>query len=196
MSISTPIFNKFDSMPKIPYKIIEHLMSSTNESSENIWKLLYYNTSDALSQPNLTFDQKKSIIWKGKEPQNNFNIYLTYLVENMQLETKSILKVYKVDGNPINRNISTVCYEIDILIGGKIAIVDWDNVPCNRAELIETMLLQTLNGVDVNGAGFFQYNNELSGLCGSRFNIGNNSTFTGISLVFAVQVANNYDTEC
>ena len=48
--------NKFLSMPYIPFKIIMALLEN-----DNFCKLIYYNTIDALSQPNLTMTQKKEI---------------------------------------------------------------------------------------------------------------------------------------
>src|SRR5574344_981576 len=106
------IYNSFDSMPLIPYNIIAYLMQ--NSQAENFWKLLYYPTYNALLQPNLTLLQKKELIWKKQDRQEDCNIYLTYLVSNMQLDAKTILKLYQYENNPINKNIATLTYEFDI----------------------------------------------------------------------------------
>lgn len=188
------LYNSFDSMPLIPYNIIVAL--ATSSKAENLWKLLYYPTYDALSQPNLTLAQKMSLVWKNQDRQENYNVFLTYLVGNMELDAKTLLKIYQCDNNPVNKNIATVSYEFDILMGQKIAIVEYKGVPCNRAEVFEQLLIAALNGAVVSGAGKFVFDSNLSRLCRGRFNIGNNSTFTGISLIFATQVANNYDTGC
>lgn len=188
------IYNSFDSMPLIPYNIIAYL--AQNSQAENFWKLLYYPTYDCLSKPNLTLSQKISMIWKNQDRQEDYNIYLTYLVGNMQLDAKTILKIYQYDNNPINKNIAVSAYEFDILYGQKIAMVEYNGAPCNRAEVLEMELLKSLNGQVVSNAGKFVFDSDMSRLCRARFNIGNNSTFTGISLIFATQVANNYDTGC
>ena len=65
--------NIFSSMPFIPYKIVMALMEN-----ENFCKLIYYNTMDALSQPNLTIEQKQALIWDGdKDRMDHYNIFLT-----------------------------------------------------------------------------------------------------------------------
>ena len=191
------MFNNFTNMPYIPYNIIAYLVQ--NSKAENFWKLLYYPNYNALSQPNLTMAQKSSLIWKNQDRQENYNIYLTYLVSNMQLDAKTVLKLYQYENNPINKIKSTLNYEFDILMGAKIAMVDYNGIPCNRAEAIEAEVLNCLNGADVAGAGLLQFNADLDGghIAKSRFNIGNNSTFTGISFIMSVQwVGVRNDTEC
>lgn len=188
------IYNKFDSMPYIPYNIIVHLANDVN--AENVWKILYYSTFDCISKPNLTLKQKMGMIWGGEDRQENYNIFLTYLVGNMQIDAKTIMKLYQYDVNPVNKNIATAVYEIDLLMGQKTAMIDYNGIPCNRVEVLETELLKSLNGADVAGAGLLTFDTELSRLCRSGFNIGNNSTFIGISMRLAVQVSNNYDTRC
>ena len=49
--------NKFTSMPYIPFKIVMALLEN-----DNFCKLLYYNTIDALDQPNLTIAQKRALM--------------------------------------------------------------------------------------------------------------------------------------
>ena len=41
----------------------------------------------------------------------------------------------------------------------------------------------TLNGEDVAGVGFLQYNDALTTLCNSQVGIGNSYTFTGLSII-------------
>lgn len=198
--MTDPSFNRFNGMQFIPYNIIYHLM--TNSQSENFWKILYYPTPDCLNQPNLTLSQKRSLIWSPKQTssgmvldgrQDNYNIFLTYLVGDMQLEGKTILKIYQCDNNPINKDIATLSYEIDMITGYKISIIDYDGIPVNRCEALEYEILQCLNGVDVAGAGFLQFNTSLNGgrLDKARANIGNNSTFSGISLILSVQITDS-----
>ena len=50
-------YAKYNIMPDISYKIIEHLM--TNPDAELIWKLLKYNDADAYLKPDLTMEEKR-----------------------------------------------------------------------------------------------------------------------------------------
>ena len=56
------IFNKYTSLPSVPYKIISYLA----QSNDNIFKALYYQGSDALKRPNLSLEQKINMIYVAK----------------------------------------------------------------------------------------------------------------------------------
>lgn len=189
-----PIFNSFDSLPFIPYNILSHL--ANDPLVEDLWKLLKYNTYDALSQPNLTFKQKMSMIWKNQATQNNYTIFLTRLIEDEQLSERTILKLYKANSDPVSAQIATTAYEFDILVGAKIPMVDYNGIPCSRVDVIESLLLKSLNGADVNGVGWLQFNDDLSRLCRSATGVGNNTSYYGTSILMAVQIGNLNDRGC
>lgn len=177
-------FNKFTSLPFIPYRIIVALMKN-----DNFFKLLKYNTYDALSKPNLTDDEKAEMICKDDNNMHDFNIFLTNIEPNELVKSKTILKLYRYDTMPDNGFLSTICYKFDILYGTKNAMVDYEGVPCARVDVMEMELMKTLNGADVAGVGLLQFNHELSRLSRSTLNIGNNYTFTGTSIIMATQLA-------
>ena len=52
------MFNSMSSLPYIPYNILIYL--ARQDSAEDIWKMLKYNSYDALSKPNLTFNEKQA----------------------------------------------------------------------------------------------------------------------------------------
>lgn len=177
-------FNKFLTLPFIPYRIVVALTQN-----DNFFKLLKYNTYDALSMPNLTEDEKLQLICKDFDDMQNYNIFLTNIEPNELVNSKTILKLYRYDTLPINHIVSTISYRFDILYGTKNALVEYQGVPCPRVDLMEMELMKTLNGADVAGVGKLQFNHDLSRLCRSTLNIGNNYTFTGTSIVMATQLA-------
>lgn len=177
-------FNKFTSLPFIPYRIVTTLMNN-----DNFFKLLKYNTYDALSKPNLTEDEKLELICKDEDDMHNFNIFFTNVEPNELVKSKTILKIYRYDTMPDNYALATICYKFDILYGTKNAMVDYQGVPCARIDVMEMELMKTLNGADVAGVGMLQFNHELSRLSRSTLNIGNNYTFTGTSIIMATQIA-------
>ena len=83
--------NIFTSMPFIPYKIAMALMDN-----DNFCKLIYYNTMDALDQPNLTEEQKRGLLWDGDITRTDkFNIFLTNVQPNEEIENRTIMKLYR-----------------------------------------------------------------------------------------------------
>lgn len=177
-------FNKFFSLPFIPYRIVVELAKN-----DNFFKLLKYNTYDALNRDDLTEDEKLSLVCKDFDDMHNYNVFLTNVEPNELVDSKTILKIYRYDTLPDNPILSTVCYRFDILYGTKNALVDYQGVPCARVDVMEMELMKTLNGADVAGVGTLQFNHELSRLCRSTLNIGNNYTFTGTSIIMATQIA-------
>lgn len=173
-------YNTYSTMPYIPYKIVMALIDN-----ENLFKLLYYSTYDALSKPNLTVKQKQDMIWNGQDRTDDYTIFLTNIQPNLETIARPVLKIYRYDTLPQNYVNSVISYQFDILFGTKIPMVEYNGVPCNRGDLIEMELMKSLNGKDVAGVGFLQFSRELSNLSRSRVGIGNNYTFTGVSIVMS-----------
>ena len=171
-------FNQFTSLPYIPFRIIMALLEN-----DDFCKVIYYNTMDALSKPNLTTEQKRQLIWDGQDDMDNYNIFMTNVQPNEETINRTIVKIYRYDSDPYNQVGAHVMYRFDVLYGSKIPLVKYHGITCNRGDVIEALIMQTLNGRDVAGAGFLQYNRELSSLCRSQVGIGNNYTFTGLSII-------------
>jgi hypothetical protein len=178
------LFNDFATMPYIPYKIIEYLANN----NENIWKLMAYGTYDALTKPNLTLNEKLALVWKGESKQESYNVFLNRTVNNAEPNATTILKLYRYETNPKDHLKATLSYEFDVLFGSKISLVEYNDIPCNRGDVFEEQILSTLNGTDVGGVGVLQFNHKLSTLARSGMNIGNNSTYSGVSIIMNVQV--------
>ena len=184
--------NIFASMPFIPYKIVTALMEN-----DDFCKLIYYNTMDALDKPDLTDTQKRDLIWDGDANRTDkFNIFLTNVQPNEEVENRTIMKVYRFNSDPDNLFISTVCYRFDVLFGSKIPLVRYQGIPCNRGDVIEMEIMKTLNGKDVAGVGCLQFNSRLSTLANSYTGVGNNYTFTGLTIIMATQIADERPNSC
>lgn len=179
------MYNKYISMPYIPYRIIEYLANN----NENLWKILKYNTYDCLSEDDLTFEEKMELVWSHEANQEDYNIFLTALVENMIPVSGTIIKIYKEMTLPRNHINAVAGYEIDILYGGKIALVEYNGIPCNRGDVCEAEILSTLNGVEVDGVGKLEFSMKKLGSSRSSLNIGDNKSFTGTSLLMGVDIS-------
>lgn len=178
------MYNSLSFLPYIPYNIIKYL--ALNE--EDFWKLIKYNSYDALSKPNLTFNEKMALIWAKDGRQENYNIFFTNLVEDAITQSKSIMKLYKFYIDTENIYIANVVYQMDFLYGGNMAMVEYNGVPVSRDDLLIQRVLETLNGIYVGGVGKIQFNTQMSRYSSVKTVIGNDKTFTGASLYLVVQV--------
>lgn len=178
------VYNTYSFMPMIPYRIMEYLAYN----NENLWKILKYEDYYCLSKPALSFQQKMELIWKQQGDQQNYNVFLTYLVENMILESTTILKLFKYNTIPQNNIIGYSTYEFNLLYGSKISLIEHQGVPCSRGDVLEAEIISTLNGKDVGGVGMLQFNTQVSPASRSQLNIGNNKTFEGVTLMMGVKM--------
>ena len=178
-------YNDYARLPFIPYKIVEYLAMN----NENIWKLLKYDSYDCLSKPDLTLSEKMELVWtEGRQEKKR--LFLTNLIEDMIGDSTTVIKINKLNTAPKDHLQSVTSYEFSILYGGKISMVSYEGIPCNRGDIFEYELLSTLNGVNVGGVGTMQFNNKLSSFSRSANNIGNNKTYTGVNIIMGVLTTN------
>lgn len=182
------LYNQFDSLPSIAYNIMLYLLDK-----EDIWKIMKYDDYDCLEKPNLTEDEKLSMIWRGEENQADFNVFLSSLELDSVKDSRTILKVYDYMISPENHLTSIVCMKFDMICLGKSSVINYKGMTCNRTTVLKTLLLQALNGVDVGGVGMLLFDNRLSRWCGSTLNLGNNKNAQGDGLVMAVRISSLKD---
>lgn len=179
------IFNSLSRLPTIPYTIMKFLALSPD--AENLWKMLKYSDYDALSQPNLTFSEKMSLVWLTGA-QEKFNVFLTPLIEDAVTEGKTILKSYQYYIHANELYTSTVVYAFDFLYSGVSSLVEYENAPVSRGDLAINILLNVLNGADVGGVGKMVFYDDMSRYCSAKATMGNSKTFTGVCLYMGVNI--------
>lgn len=190
------MYNSLSRLPSIPYNIMVYLAKSTDPMADIFWKMLAYKDYKALSHESLTFKQKMQLVWaQGK--QDNYNVFLTNLIEDAMAESKQIVKIYQYYIHASELYTSTVVYAFDCLYGGQMSLVDYDGIPVNRGDLFIHCILYLLNGVDVGGVGKLMFLDDMSRYSAARSTIGNNKTFTGVQLYMAVNVGDaGKETSC
>ena len=179
-------FNKYNNLPSVPYKIIEYLA----QNNDKIFKVLYYQSDDALDQPNLTLEQKINMIYTDKGKEDDKHIFLKPLIGDEMLESSTQLRLYKYGISPNDNLLSTVNYRFDIITGSKIGLVYDNGIPCSRLDIIETELLDSLNGIDLFGTCRFQFNRDLSTQDKQILTLSNSKNFFGSILIMSVRWIN------
>lgn len=177
------MYNSLSSLPLIPYNIIVYLAKSPQ--AEDLWKLLKYNSYDALSKPNLTFNEKLKLIWRDG-PQEKYGVFLTPLIEDAICESKCVLKIYDYYIHANELYASTLVYAFDFLYGGQMSLVEYNGVPVSRGDLFINRILAVLNGAEVGGVGKLMFYDDMSRYDLARATIGNSKTFTGVQLFMSV----------
>jgi hypothetical protein len=91
---------------------------------------------------------------------------------------------------------SVITYRFDILVGSKTSLVYDNKIPCTRTDIIETELLNTLNGVDLFGTGKFQFNRDLTTMDKQLLTLSNSKQFFGSYLTMSVRWLDVNGEEC
>ena len=187
------VFNDFAELPQIPYKIVESLLLDNSQNAEDFWKLLKYVDVDALDKPNLTYDEKLSMIWRGESLEQNYSVFFKPLVGSSldDAEAQTQMRLFRYTTQPIEQFEAIICFEAEFITNEKTALVYKDGILCERTDLLEVLYLGLMNGRDISiGSGIFTFNRKFSRSCNSQLNISNSKSFYGRSIVLAILFAN------
>ena len=178
-------YNQYDGLQNFTLLIIQHLMLN----NEDIWKLLKYDTQDALEKPNLTREEKAKLIYPGASggDMDDYRVFRTPYLDDLTTNQQAQLRVYLESITPDTRLYGTVDVNIEVICHVKmIELNDYQN----RAESIVWQVIKTLNGADVVGIGklFFDRNGSFYDLI--KMNRYNNRNFYGYTITMSTKMGN------
>lgn len=186
--------NNFVGIEELPYKVFIYLLKNKSDECEDLWKALYYPTVDALSKPNLTTKQKRSLIWKGEPNENNYKIFNKPLVSDSMVDATDMiqLRMFRFGTTPIERLDANILFEIDVYTNDKTSVlINEHDYLVERTDFLETRLLSLLVGVDLGlGYNFFQFDRNLSTYNRSYIGINNSKAFFGRTFVLGLEYSN------
>ena len=178
-------YNQYDGLQNFTLLIIQHLMLN----NEDIWKLLKYDTQDALEKPNLTREEKAKLIYPGASggDMDDYRVFRTPYLDDLTTNQQAQLRVYLESITPDTRLYGTVDVNIEVICHVKmIELNDYQN----RAESIVWQIIKTLNGADVGGIGklFFDRSGSFYDLI--KMNRYNNRNFYGYTITMSTKMGN------
>lgn len=172
-------YNKFLEFSDYPYRIISHLANN----NEEIWKLLYYPDSDAWNKPNLTYDQKVSLIYKGQEDGSTSRVFLDVGQPDVWTKEACIIRVSNYTITPLNRTIGEVSLIMEIFSHYKINTLSNYHT---RIDTITTELIKTLNGIEIGSLGKYYF--DKSAAFNDRAEQGGQIPFKGRWIIMTMKV--------
>lgn len=190
-------FNEFNRIPNIDgveSKIIEHLLNSTTKDAETFWKILKYDSKDALIQNNLTKAEKMELVEAyGSNPTGGqtgtTRLFLSPFSDDAWSQECSSVYIYVDDLYPMDHmranlvvTVETVTHiKANILYGDADLESNPDTNPNDyyyadlenptvrfksRTSVLLKCILAELNGLYLDGIGYLQFNvnNAMTGL--------------------------------
>ena len=192
-------YASFMDMARVPYLIIYKLAMNTDEKTEMLWKLLKYTDVNALSKPNLTFEEKMDLVWTPEKvsstrTQDTFNVFLKPLVSASLNEATSQtqLRIYRYKTTAINQTSSTLVYEFDVMVNEASSMVyNTSYEMIEKTDLMEALLIDIMNMTDLGvGVNFLRFTRMQGGSCESVLNINNAKSTYGRSFLLALSYIN------
>ncbi len=179
------IYNKYDGLQNLTLYVIQYLMLN----NEDIWKLLKYDTQDALERPNLKREEKAALIYHGNSggDMDDYRVFRTPYLDDITTSQQAQLRVYLESITPDTLVYGTVDINIEVICHVKmIELNDYQN----RIESLVWQVLKTLNGVEVGGIGklFFDRNGSFYDLV--KMNRYNNRNFYGYTITMSTKMGN------
>lgn len=172
-------YNKFTGFSDICTRLLNFLMVE----NENVWKLLFYDSPDALEQPNLTMEQKRSLVYKGYGDSEDYKVFRCPYIDDSMTKECTQLRHYALTINPENRSMSIVDVAFDCITHTKLSDLEGCQ---NRVERMVEEILGTLNGREVDGVGKIFFDSRRAAYDAARNSIFNNRYFYGFQIVMSV----------
>lgn len=186
-------YNDFSSQPLIPYKILEALLKNNSDHANNLFKLLKYNDIDCLSRQNLTLKEKTSLIWRGQDVEQNYNIFVKPLIGSslVDSESQSQMRIYRYSTYPDNKIEATISIQLIFLTNEKSSLVDVDGILCERTDVMESEFLNVINGRDIDiGTGYITFDRQVIRSSTSQINVSNSRSVYGRSMLMSLKYTN------
>lgn len=181
-------YNQHTAIRYISENIIYHLI----DNNEIIWKLLKYDSEDALYKPNLTRAEKIDLIYKGRGIKTEgYRVFRQPFIDDAELNGSSMIRVFLSNIIPVNKTISDVAITIECLVHNKNIMIESDLEDItyeNRLELLLQQVIECLNGAKVKGLGLLFFDMEGNYLTKAIIGLYNNRNYHGFKIVFVSKV--------
>lgn len=193
-------YNRFQNLDGAEYKIVQKLLTLDNKYANNIWRLLKYNTVDALNKDALTQQEKMELIIGT--PQNakanesaskdevKARVFLYPFADDAWTVEATSIYIYVNKIEPINRFQSNVDIVIETVTHADIGIVATEADTISNPE--ETNPNDYIYSDDVNP--YVEYKSRITVLLKSLIAALNGTGIDGIGTLQFTRAARGLET--
>ena len=208
-SVDGNAYNRFVNLDNIEYRIVDFLAKSDNKYADYLFKILKYDTMDALMRPSLTYEERMKLLYSNNGDAAGDRIFLSPFIDDSFEEQSSHLHIYIHSVVPKNHLVSTVNIGIETIVHNKISNIQGDAamynpdtnpsemgdngqpeiILKNRASVMLKCVLAALNGSFVAGVGTLLFDAETSPYDNSKMSLWNGKKFFGFSTVISTSIS-------
>lgn len=208
-------FNRFQNIDSVEGLIVNHLVKSHTKHAELFWKLLKYNDINALSQPNVSEDERLALVCNDNGEQTSKRVFFAPFVDDAWTEQCSSVYIFVENIYPIDHTRAAIGVTIESITHSKISAIAGDGDPIlnpnanpndsdiegnivvsfkNRATVLLKCILAEINGLYLNGVGYLQLNNQDMFHGKVEMPLWNSRSFYGHSTSFFMVMGNVSET--
>ena len=156
-NIGSTAYNQYKGFPLLSYVCISHLL----DVNETIFKLLYYNTSDAWDKSNLSKTIKRGMIYSGQEGMEDYRIFQDSGQSDAWTKQTTALCIYPISIDPSNRSVGTIsiCFEVY-----SHYLINHLSNHTTRVDAILQQLIQEFNGYNLGEVGKLEFDQRMGGI--------------------------------
>ncbi len=119
-------------------------------SSQTILKCIAYDNKNALSQPDVSINEKVDLIGGGSDPQEQQRIFKVPFNDNIIEDARTELRFFFPVFRPNNQYLSDVVVTFQLIIHNSLWELSNNSI---RAFILIEELLKNFNGYDVDSVG-------------------------------------------
>lgn len=139
-------YNTFKGLDEISMNCIGLLM----DESELVWKLLKYKTNDAWNKPDVSRDEKRTMIYNGLGDESDYKVFLDIGQNDAFTREDCVIRISPHSAVGKNRTVGMIVVSFEVFSHYKI------NTMSNyktRVEMITQEFFRIFNGSRVGGLG-------------------------------------------
>lgn len=170
----------YDIFDELAYKCVAHLVVA----NETVWKLLKYNDPDAWKKPNLTQQEKASLIYNGNGEISDYRVFMDQGQNDVWNIEACVVRIGPYSVFPENRSVGTLYMMFEVFAHYKINHLSNYRT---RVDMITKEFIKTFNGANIGGLGLLNFsrmeNNQV------RAELGGQIPSKGRWLLMGVKIA-------
>ncbi|GIU69815.1 MAG: hypothetical protein KatS3mg002_1051 [Candidatus Woesearchaeota archaeon] len=172
-------YNTFKEFSNIPYSVVSYLL----DNSEDVWRLLKYDTPDAWDKnkyPNLSKIEKGKMIYDGVMKQEDARVFMTTGMSDGWVEMTTQLRISIVEMIPSNTVYGNISIGVEIL--PHFQVNQLSNYR-QRDNMIAEEIIRVLNGAEITeGLGRIYFDFSKNPRC--KMTVIGSNPFIGKGLIF------------
>lgn len=128
-------YNRFENLDGIESKVLFHLVNSQTKHAQNMWRLLKYETLDALSQDNVPVKERLELVCSDNGYPTDKRVFLAPFIDDAWEVQCSSVYVFVDSVRPVDGMRAIVTLTVEIITHSKVSTINGDGDPISNPDV-------------------------------------------------------------